>query len=55
MVLGGSTGQGKSVTLNSIIYGMCLEYAPWEITITLITQIPPIKEIRRVKPSLNSD
>ena len=35
MVLGGSTGQGKSVTLNSIIYGMCLEYAPWEITLTL--------------------
>ena len=35
MVLGGSTGQGKSVTLNSIIFGLCLEYAPWEISLTL--------------------
>lgn len=35
MVLGGSTGQGKSVTLNALIYGLCLEYAPWEITLTL--------------------
>lgn len=33
--LGGATGQGKSVTLNSIIYGMCTEYAPWELTLTL--------------------
>ena len=35
MILGGSTGQGKSVTLNSFIYGMCLEYAPWEINLTM--------------------
>lgn len=35
MVLGGSTGQGKSVTLNALIFGLCLEYAPWEIALTL--------------------
>lgn len=35
MLLGGSTGQGKSVTLNSIIYGLCSEYAPWEVSLTL--------------------
>lgn len=35
MVLGGSTGQGKSVTLNAFIFGLCLEYAPWEIALTL--------------------
>ena len=34
-VLGGSTGQGKSVTLNAIIFGFCMEYAPWEVTLTL--------------------
>lgn len=33
--LAGATGQGKSVTLNSIIYGCCTEYAPWELTLTL--------------------
>lgn len=35
MILGGSTGQGKSVTLNSIIYGLCSEYAPWEVSLAL--------------------
>lgn len=35
MVLAGATGQGKSVTLNSIIYGFCLEYAPWEVQLVL--------------------
>lgn len=33
--LAGATGQGKSVTLNSIIYGMCSEYAPWELKLVL--------------------
>ncbi len=27
-ILAGSTGQGKSVTLNAYIYGMCYMYAP---------------------------
>ena len=35
MILAGATGQGKSVTLNALIYGLCLEYAPWEISLTL--------------------
>ena len=35
MFLGGSTGQGKSVTLNAFIFGLCLEYAPWEVALTL--------------------
>lgn len=34
-ILAGATGQGKSVTLNSIIYGACALYAPWEMTLTL--------------------
>lgn len=34
-VMAGATGQGKSVTLNSIIYGACLLYAPWELHLTL--------------------
>lgn len=35
-VLGGITGMGKSVTLNSIIFGMAFEYAPWELNMTLL-------------------
>lgn len=35
-VLGGITGMGKSVTLNSIIFGMAFEYAPWELNLTLL-------------------
>ena len=35
MFLGGSTGQGKSVTLNALIFGLCNEYAPWEVALTL--------------------
>lgn len=31
----GATGQGKSVTMNSIIYCACAEYPPWELTLTL--------------------
>lgn len=34
-ILVGSTGQGKSVTLNAFIYGMCYQYAPWELDLTL--------------------
>ena len=33
--LAGATGQGKSVTVNALIYAMCAEYAPWELTLTL--------------------
>lgn len=33
--LGGATGQGKSVTLNAFIYGCCMEYPPWELTLSL--------------------
>ena len=29
--LGGSSGQGKSVTVNSMINALCFEYAPWEL------------------------
>lgn len=34
--LGGITGFGKSVLLNVLIFGMCFEYAPWEINITVL-------------------
>lgn len=33
--LAGATGQGKSVTVNALIYAMCAEYPPWELTLTL--------------------
>lgn len=33
--IGGSSGQGKSVTVNSIIGSLCYEYAPWEIALHL--------------------
>lgn len=33
--LGGSSGHGKSVTLNSMIGAICYEYAPWEVEIHL--------------------
>lgn len=35
MILAGATGQGKSVTLNSIILTACSEYAPWELNLTM--------------------
>jgi hypothetical protein len=31
MILGGVTGHGKSVTLNSIILAIALEYGPWDV------------------------
>lgn len=34
-ILVGSTGQGKSVTLNAFIFGLCYLYAPWEVDLTL--------------------
>lgn len=33
--LGGSTGHGKSVLLNSLIGALCYEYAPWELELNL--------------------
>lgn len=33
--LGGATGQGKSVTLNTVLYGCCMEYPPWELEVVL--------------------
>ena len=54
--LGGATGQGKSVTLNSIIYGMCTEYAPWELTLTLSdAKIVEFKTIARNYPMPHVD
>lgn len=35
-LLGGATGHGKSVTLNSIIIAGCLEYPPWELQFFLV-------------------
>lgn len=35
MILAGATGQGKSATLNAIIIGICMEYAPWEVNLTM--------------------
>jgi hypothetical protein len=34
-VLGGATGHGKSVALNSVIFAMVLQYPPWELMLTL--------------------
>lgn len=35
MLLAGSTGSGKSVALNDIIFGIALHYAPWEVNLVL--------------------
>lgn len=32
-ILGGATGHGKSVTLNSLIITACIEYPPWELNL----------------------
>jgi hypothetical protein len=65
MVLGGATGQGKSVTLNSIIFGLCLEFAPWEVDLTLcdakIVEFKsyalqhPMPHIRRIAATEDAD
>lgn len=34
-IMAGTTGSGKSVALNTVIYGACFEYAPWELEFTL--------------------
>ena len=44
MFLGGATGHGKSVALNNLILNMCEEYAPWEVSLTLID--PKIVEFK---------
>lgn len=33
--LGGSSGHGKSVTINAILGALCYEYAPWELEVHL--------------------
>lgn len=33
--LGGSTGSGKSVCLNQLLFNLFMEYAPWELDVTL--------------------
>lgn len=65
MVLGGATGQGKSVTLNSIIFGFCMEFAPWEVDLTLcdakIVEFKsyalqhPLPHIRRIAATEDAD
>lgn len=35
MMLGGTTGSGKSVALNDIICSLLLEYPPWELSLVL--------------------
>lgn len=35
MLLAGATGSGKSVALNDIIFGIALNYAPWEVNLVL--------------------
>lgn len=34
LLLAGATGHGKSVTLNTGVYSVAFEYAPWEVNIT---------------------
>lgn len=54
--LAGATGQGKSVTLNAAIYGCCIEYAPWELTVTLSdAKIVEFKSIALGKPMPHID
>ena len=45
-ILAGSTGQGKSVTLNAYIYGMCYMYAPWDLELVLCD--PKIVEFKKM-------
>ena len=35
-LLGGMTGMGKSVLIESILYGILTRYPPWEVTLTLL-------------------
>lgn len=34
-IMGGATGQGKSVTLNNMIFNAALEYPPWELDLVM--------------------
>lgn len=34
-IMAGTTGSGKSVALNTVIYGACMEYPPWELNLIL--------------------
>lgn len=50
-IMVGATGQGKSVTLNSIIYNACALYAPWELHLTLSdAKIVEFKSIAQNNP-----
>lgn len=50
-IMAGATGQGKSVTLNAIIYGICMMYAPWEVHLTLVdAKIVEFKTIALSRP-----
>lgn len=54
--LGGATGQGKSVTLNSLIYGVCEEYPPWEVCLSLSdAKIIEFKSIAKNSPMPHID
>ena len=50
-IMVGATGQGKSVTLNAIIYNACTLYAPWEMHLTLSdAKIVEFKSIAQNNP-----
>ena len=50
-IMVGATGQGKSVTLNAIIYNACTLYAPWELHLTLSdAKIVEFKSIAQNNP-----
>lgn len=34
-LMAGTSGSGKSVALNTVIYGACMEYPPWELNLVL--------------------
>lgn len=54
--LAGATGQGKSVTVNSVIYGCCVEYPPWELQMTLSdAKIVEFKSIALNRPMPHID
>ena len=54
--LGGATGTGKSVTMNAIIFGACMEYPPWELTLTLSdAKIVEFKTIATSQPMPHID
>lgn len=48
-IMAGATGQGKSVTLNAIIYGICMLYGPWDVHMTLSD--PKIVEFKSIAMS----